>query len=228
MGRATCSPMALRLFINNIPSLDRLIALEYGRVDDGHDPRFFDRLDENVWLYLDPETRDPIGFSLLDFSKADFHSPGAEALWSGHQFDAPTLGLGEASIAEIAVAVRAVHGSEPTLNRIYFERAAGLPGQEAIDCWRMCLECGDGMAHFGLGCALCEEGQYREAYQHLRHYVQIAPIIAWNWRWYGAAAEAIGEKAEARKAYLRAVELCEQYCQEETDAPERLAELGSA
>ena len=92
----------------------------------------------------------------------------------------------------------------------------------------MCLQSGDNMAHFGLGCALYDQGQYREAFQHLRFYAQIAPIVAWNWRWYGAAAEAIGETAEARKAYMEAIRLNEVFCQEETDAIELLERLGSS
>ena len=128
-------------------------------------------------------------------------------------------------IGEVALAVRSTFGDEPTLNRIYFERAAGLEGQAAIDCWRLCLQCGDSMAHFGLGTTLLEAGQAREAYQHLRHYVRIAPLVAWNWRWYGKAAEEIGETGEARRAYGRAIEIESKYCQEETDAANLLAAL---
>ncbi len=220
--------MRPRLFINNIPSLDRLIALEYGRVDDGYDPRFFCQLEESVWCYEDPDNHHPVGFSVLEVSKLDLHDSSNESLWVGDRFDAPTLGLSDANIGEIIAATRASLGAEPSLNRVYFESATTLRGQDAVNAWRMCLECGDSMAHFGLGCALYDQGEYREAFQHLRYYCQIAPIMAWNWRWYGAAAEAIGETREARLAYEEAVRLVEQYCQEETDAAERLQQLGSS
>lgn len=42
------------------------------------------------------------------------------------------------------------------------------------------------------------------------------------------AAEKIGETGEARKAYRQAITINERHCQEETDAKERLAALGSS
>jgi ADP-ribosylglycohydrolase/serine/threonine protein phosphatase PrpC len=63
------------------------------------------------------------------------------------------------------------------------------------------------MAHFALGYTLLELDRPQEAYGHLRHYTEIAPMGAWNWCWYGQAAEALGELAEARRAYGRAIEL---------------------
>lgn len=220
--------MTPRLFINNVPMLDRLIALEFGRVDDGYNPRDFDRVADNVWIYNEPETSRPIGFTITRFAGFDLAATANEIVWDESlTFDAPTLGLNGASIGAIIGKVKATLGEEPTLNRIYFERATRQTGQAAIDSWRLCLETGDAMAHFGLGCALLEAGEAREAYGHLRHYAQLAPVVAWNWRWYGKAAEAIGERNEARKAYEEAIRLCEQYCIEDTDAPDLLTELGS-
>ncbi|MCB0857985.1 MAG: hypothetical protein KDB57_07680 [Solirubrobacterales bacterium] len=212
-----------RLFINNVPVLDRLIALGYGRVDDGIDPKKMTRGENGVFVMIEED--EPVGFVCLDFSSLDLAEPSNEDLWEGPTFDVPVLGVEEVTIGEVALAVRSTFGDEPTLNRIYFERAAGLEGQAAIDCWRLCLQCGDSMAHFGLGTTLLEAGQAREAYQHLRHYVRIAPLVAWNWRWYGKAAEEIGETGEARRAYGRAIEIESKYCQEETDAANLLAAL---
>ena len=76
----------------------------------------------------------------------------------------------------------------------------------------------------GLATRLFELGRHQEAYRHLRHYTEIAPHGAWNWCWYGYAAEAIGELAEARAAYDRALEL-EATGQDATDASVRLARL---
>lgn len=55
---------------------------------------------------------------------------------------------------------------------------------------------------------------------------EIAPHCAWNWCWYGKAAEAIGEVAEACKAYREALRL-EQIEAIKTDALDRLASLES-
>ena len=63
------------------------------------------------------------------------------------------------------------------------------------------------MAHFGLGCTLYKLGRFREAYRHLRYYATIAPAHPWNLCWYGKAAEAIGERAEASIAYERTIAL---------------------
>ena len=66
--------------------------------------------------------------------------------------------------------------------------------------------------------------RFREAYAHLRHYVELAPYSSWNWCWLGKAAAAIGETAEAERAFKRALELTARGDQE-TDASELLAEL---
>ena len=196
-------------------------------MDDGYDPRFFSCLQESVWVYSDPDEGHPIGFSVIEVSKLDLHSAESEQLWSGDRFAAPVLGFERATIGEIVAATRTHYGDQPSLNRYYFEQATGLSGIDAVHTWRLCLESGDSMAHFGLGYSLFEIGEFREAYKHLRYYSQISPINAWSWRWYGAAAEAVGETREARKAYQEAIRLNEKYCQEETDAAERLDRLGS-
>jgi tetratricopeptide (TPR) repeat protein len=219
--------MPTPLFINNIPSLDRLVALEYGQVDNGRPPSDLDHATQGVWRHVDGESKEPLGFVVLSLSECNLDGEEAAVLWGSETYDVPLFGLIEATIAEVISATRANLGKRPTLNRVFFERAVGKSGQEAIEDWRLCLTAGDSMAHFGLGCALCEVGEYREAFQHLRHYAHIAPVIAWNWRWYGYAAEKIGETEEARKAYRQAVAINEQYCQEETDAGELLERLGS-
>lgn len=97
---------------------------------------------------------------------------------------------------------------------------------EAVVQWLVCLQAGDTMAHFGLGCALYDLGRHHEAYGHLRHYTEIAPACAWNWCWYGRAAEAIGETAEAIQAYREALRL-EGIDGSEIDAAARLEVLDS-
>jgi tetratricopeptide (TPR) repeat protein len=178
-----------------------------------------------VWRQRDQETGESRGFVLLANSKLDLDSPEARCLWESETYNVPTLGLDDASIAEIISSVRAIFGDRPTLNRVYFDRAAGADGDEAIRLWRLCLEAGDPMAHFGLGSALCEVGEFREAFKHLRYYAGLAPAVAWNWRWYGYAAEKINEIEEARHAYRRAIEVNEEFDQGGTDASERLAAL---
>ena len=139
----------------------------------------------------------------------------------------PLLGLSEATAGEIIVAARAHFGDEPSINRVYFDAGTRMEGEEALNVWRCCLEAGDSMAHFAIGYTLYELERYREAYGHLRHYAELAPAAAWNWCWLGRAAAAIGEVAEARTAYERAIALTRQG-DDETDAPELLAELSAS
>jgi tetratricopeptide (TPR) repeat protein len=80
------------------------------------------------------------------------------------------------------------------------------------------------MAHFALGYTLHDLGRHREAYRHLRHYVEIAPAGSWNWCWFGKAAEAVGEIEEARDAYRHALWL-ELQGEQETEAEELLDQL---
>ena len=82
------------------------------------------------------------------------------------------------------------------------------------------------MAHFGLGYTLYDLGRYRESYRHLRYYAGLGPAAPWNWCWLGKAAEAMGERGEARAAYLRAIELSA--APDDTEAPELLARLDGA
>ena len=96
--------------------------------------------------------------------------------------------------------------------------------ETALMRWYACLEAGDSMAHFAVGYCLYDLGRYREAYRHLRYYLEVSPNHPWNWCWFGKAAEAIGELDEAQLAYERAIELTDQGG-DETAAPELLAAM---
>lgn len=208
-----------RLYLNHIPMLDWLVALEFGRVDEGQPPGNWvppTRACEQLGFLRDGGDR-VLGFKVLEYSAFD---PEAEpAVFDGPRFDVPVLGLADVSAGEIVLAARALFGSEPSINRVYFEEAIGATGREALALWLGCLQAGDAMAHYGLGYTLHAAGRHTEAYRHLRHYTEISPCNPWAWRWLGVAADAIGETVEARAAYTRAVELDED---DETDASELL------
>ena len=213
-----------RLYINHIAELDWLIALEFGRVDDGQPAENWSGVSERFgYLHAEPDGR-VLGFKVLEFSQFDTDDPDVAEIWTEHRFDVPVLGLTDATPGEIILATRALFGESSTINRAYFSDACGASGEEALELWLCGLQAGDSMAHFALGYTLYELGRFNEAYRHLRHYTEIAPAGAWNWCWLGKAAEAVGEAAEARRAYERAIAL-EEDSGEETDAPELLAEL---
>ena len=207
------------LFINRDADLDWLIALEYGRVCDGHPSEQFRPVGERfAWMLDRPSGRRIVGFCVG--ALREFDPEAHRALWRGPRFDAPLFGLTRATAGEIILATRAALLDEPTTNRCYFADAVANEGDEALTMWRQCLECGDQMAHYGLGYTLLALDRPREAYGHLRFYTELSPANAWAWCFLGRACEAIGETAEARAAYERAVELGE-----DTDATDRLTEL---
>lgn len=197
-----------RLFINHIPSLDWLIALEFGRVDEGQPEDHWVGVTERFGFLCDAPNGRPVGFKILEFSRFDLEAPDAASLWEAPWFTAPTLGLAKASAGEIATVARSKIGFEATINRLYFDEAIDSESEaDEIAHWRECLETGDCMAHYGLGIALLEAGQPSDAYDHLRFYSQIAPASAWAHHWHGRAALALGEVTEARIALARSLEL---------------------
>lgn len=213
-----------RLYLNHSAGLDWLIALEFGRIDDGQPPENWREVSEQFGYLHDGPGGRCLGFEALGFSDLDPEDPSLAEIWEGPRFDAPQLGLSDATAGEIIVAARTFFGGRDSVNRVYFERGCRTEGEEALANWQTCLEAGDAMAHFALGYTLYELGRHREAYRHLRHYTEIAPAEGWNWCWYGKAAEALGELEEARAAYHRALEL-EQKGGQETEAEELLAGL---
>jgi tetratricopeptide (TPR) repeat protein len=207
------------LFINRDPDLDWLIALEYGRVCDGHPPEQFRAVGKHFgWMLDRPGGRRVIGFCVT--ALREFDPEAHPALWRGPHFDAPLFGLTRARAGEIVLATKAALLDEPTTNRCYFADAVADEGERALAAWRQCLECGDQMAHYGLGYTLLALDRAREAYGHLRFYTELSPANAWAWCFLGQACEAIGETAEARAAYEKAAELAD-----DTDAHARLRAL---
>ena len=210
-----------RLYVNHIASLDWLVALEFGLVDDGQ-PKESWRLVGEQFGYLTAGDR-TLGFRIVEFSEFD---PELLPIWDGPRFHVPQLGLTDCAAGEIVLAVRALLGERCSFNRVLFEQAARADDPDhALSLWLACLTCGDAMAHFGLGCTLYKLGRFHEAYRHLRYYATIAPSHPWNLYWYGKAAEAIGELGEARKAYERTIAL-DDSDDAGADARERLAGLG--
>ena len=217
--------MPPKLYINNVAEWDWLIALEFGRVDDAQPPDHWRGVsDEFGYLHASPGGP-VVGFKVVGFSKLNVEAPDLREIWSGPLFDVPLLGLASVSAGEVVLATKALCGDLSTVNRDYFNAAAGTedPDKE-LPLWLACLQAGDSMAHFGLGYTLYGLGRHQEAYRHLRHYTEIAPHGSWNWCWFGKAAEAVGELYEARAAYQVALDL-ERDGDQETDSAERLSRI---
>ena len=215
-----------RLYLNQDEDYDWLIALEYGRVDDGVPADHWQVVGDDEFGYLHDGPGGPIvGFRVQPYSSFDPDDPSVSEIWTAAQFEVPLLGLARANAGEIILAARALLGNGSTLNRAFFSAAVNAQDEspeESLQRWLQCLQTGDSMAHFALGYTLFDLGRHHEAYRHLRYYIGIAPAGAWNWCWLGKAAAAIGETDEARQAYERAILLD---TDNETDAREQLAAL---
>jgi tetratricopeptide (TPR) repeat protein len=215
-----------RLYLSYDVDYDRIAAFEFGRPDDGHPSDGWRPVSDEFAYLHDPTDGPCVGFLALGFSDLQPEDEGLEGLWEGPRFDVPLLALTDACAGEILLAARPLLGGASTLNRELFDSAVASGGdpEVALSAWLACLQSGDQMAHFGLGYTLYDLGRHHEAYRHLRHYARIAPDGSWVWCWLGKAAAAIGERAEARRAYERAIELAAAGG-EDTDAPELLAAL---
>jgi ADP-ribosylglycohydrolase/serine/threonine protein phosphatase PrpC len=213
-----------RLYLSHDAGLDWLMAFEFGRIDDAQPPDCWRGVTERFGFLHDAPGGRVVGFKVKEFSTFEPEDPDAAEIWGEPRFDVPVLGLVNSSAGEVVLAARTFFDGRDSLNRMIFGAATQASGEEAVALWRQCLESGDAMAHFALGYTLFELGRHAEAYRHLRHYTEIAPHGSWNWCWYGYAAEAVGELAEARRAYRRAVEL-EESGDQETDAGDRLERI---
>lgn len=224
----TATPAHLSLH----PGYDLLTVIAFGAVWDGQPPEQTLTLaeDERIGFLLDePDGDTVIGFSVDEPHDVDPFEIGAVELWDGPRFTVPVLGLADASVGEILLAVQGrFDRSEPT-NDVVNSSAAIAAKEEsgpaaAEPYWRLCLEAGDMKGHFGLGYTLCDVGRPREGYDHLRVYTELTPHNAWAWCWLGRAAQDMGDPAEAAAAYRRAIEL-EEAGGFETDAAELLEAL---
>lgn len=194
-----------RLYLNFDAGADRLVALEFGAVEDGQPPGHWMKIARDfTWLAPDGAA---VGFIVEGFSTFDPEARAVAAIWRQPHFCAPALGLAESPAGEIVMAARSFFDGKSSINRHYYDEASTRTGEDALPFWRACLEAGDASAHYGLGVTLHELGRAQEAYRHLRHYAEIAPHSSWNWCWYGRAAEALGNWTEARHAYEIAIEL---------------------
>jgi tetratricopeptide (TPR) repeat protein len=217
--------MAVRLHLTHIPELDQLTALEYGRVDEGLPREWVRYVGAEVEYFRDERTGVDVGFKVREFATIDVDASEHRAIWGPPRFDVPMLGITGASAGEITVGARAFFAGRASIGHTYFALAAAEPdGEEALELWRCCLEAGEGVAHYGLGCTLYRLGRYHEAYSHLSYFASLAPELTWTWCSYGLAADALDLHKEAEDAFRRAVAL-EDEGGPETGAREFLAEV---
>jgi tetratricopeptide (TPR) repeat protein len=214
----------MALYLNHDVDLGWLIAMPYGEVAD---EALADEIQVSDAFRYVSRTADGgiVGFVVRPFASFDPEAPNVGRIWREPLFDAPQLGLWKASAGEICLAAKPFFAERSSVNRDFFDRAtASKTREEAAGWWRLCLQAGDAMAHYGLGYTLLDLGETRAAYRHLRAYTEVAPLSAWAWCYRGKAAQAIGDTDDARASYRRAIAL-EGEGGEATDAPSLLEAL---
>jgi hypothetical protein len=85
--------MPVPLHLTHIPELDHLIALEYGRVDEGQPEHWWRRVGSQIGYLHDGGVGPEVGFKVMRFSELDVDAREVGAIWEPPHFDAPTLGL---------------------------------------------------------------------------------------------------------------------------------------
>ena len=222
---STVTPIPMCLSVD--PWWSLLTCLAFGHCDDGIGDERHAALeeDERIVLLLDEEGAS-IGFLAIDYAEIDPETLTSADVWDeGPRFDVPALGLTSASIGEILLAVRARYDEEEgTIAAVHFHLGINSEGEEAAHHFQCAVEAGEMKAHFALGYTLVELGRPQVAYSHLRRYTELVPLNSWAWCWLGRACAEMGEIAEARAAYLRAVDL-EDDGSFATDAAQRLDAL---
>jgi hypothetical protein len=223
--RAGLNVISTPMHLTVDPEWDLIEVLAYGSVTDliGSD-RYVVLVEDHLALVLGPALDEVTGFVVRGAAKFDVLAhEDVEDIWNGPRFRVPVLGLTDASVGEILLAIGGRFAAdEPTADAMHFHAAIQeTEPARAVVQWQLALEAGDMKAHYALGYTLCENGAFREAYDHLRHYTEIAQNNAWAWCWYGKASAGCDLLGEARDAYERAIAIDEH----ETDAPELLAAL---
>src|SRR5690242_2963596 len=106
-----------RLYLSHDSGLDWLIALEFGRVDDAQPPECWRGVSDQLGFLHDAPGGRVVGSKVLESSRFDPEEPSLEQIWADPRFDAPLVGLTNASAGEIVVAARTYFNGADSLNR---------------------------------------------------------------------------------------------------------------
>jgi hypothetical protein len=215
--------MAVRLCLNHIAELDRLVALEYGRVDDSQPAESWRPVGEHVGYLHDGPGGPELGFKVLGFSQLNVESDALVEIWGAPRFDVPVLGLTGVSAGEIIVAARALFGDRSTQPGALLAR--GRRHRPGGACAVVVVPAGGGR-HGALRAGLHAVwarappgGLPPPASLHRDRAARQLELVL-----VGKAAQALGLRGEARAAYLRAIAL-EEAGDQRTDARDLLRSL---
>ena len=187
--------------------LDRLHVCEFGTVAEERMADQCPSLTDQLRLFLRHRGGPVIGFEITDVRSLDPDTTEID-LWGEPRFTAPTLGVRNASVAEIALRARSAFAGRSSTDVAAEERGHVADDPEAAElAYREALEAGALRAHLGLASALSAQGRYADAYDHARIFAELAPRNSWAWAWLGRACVELGAREEARRALRRAITL---------------------
>jgi hypothetical protein len=187
--------------------LDRLHVCEFGTVAEERMADQCPSLTDQLRLFLRHRRGPVIGFEITDVRSLDPDTTEID-LWGEPRFTAPTLGVRNASVAEIALRARTTFGGRPSADVAAEERGHAAEDPESAElAYREALEAGALRAHLGLASALSAQGRYADAYDHARIFTELATRNSWAWAWLGRACVELGAREEARRALRRAITL---------------------
>jgi hypothetical protein len=186
---------------------DRLHVCEFGTVAEERMADQCPPLTDQLRLFLRHRGGPVIGFEITDLATLDADTTELD-LWGEPRFTAPTLGVRNASVAEIALRARAMFAGRSSADVEAEERGHRADDPETAEhAYREALDAGALRAHLGLASALSAQGRYTAAYDHARIFTELAPRNSWGWAWLGRACAELGAREEARRALRRAIAL---------------------
>ena len=187
--------------------VDRLHVCEFGTVAEERMADQCPLLTDQLRLFLRHRGGPVIGFEITDLAALDADTTELD-LWGEPRFTVPTLGVRNASVAEIALRARSAFAGRSSADIAAEERGHLADDPSAAErAYREALEAGALRAHLGLASALSAQGRYADAYDHARIFAELAPRNSWAWAWLGRACVELGAREEARRALRRAITL---------------------
>ncbi len=177
------APLRLRLVLDHDPAADTLSAIEFGRVPFGQGEGRRIKITNDFTFQIDALGGWPVGFDIQQFSgfaTAHFDEPERIEFL---RFDAPLLGLTNASADHVAFEASSQLAGAPTLARRLWQEIHS-DGQRLFDrksaaeideLLLRILRAGDMTAHLGIGAQRLSAGDTQLAVEHLRTYTRLAP-----------------------------------------------------
>lgn len=211
----TTAPLRPRLVLDHDPGADTLLAIDFGRVPFGQGTADRIQLTDEFAFHLNSNGGWPIGFHIERFSSfatADVDKPERIEFL---RFDAPLMGLTNASADHVAFEAFTQLAGAPTLARRLWQYILSAEQRlfgrktsaETDELLLRIMRAGDMTAHLGLGAQRLAAGNNQGAVNHLRTYSRLAPASKAGLEILAMAERREGNAAAATEIETRACDL---------------------